>query len=64
MVAVIDGLNVNAGRMQEIPGFLDSVRTVKKKYDIVLLVMRLSILTDRMKMLKQEGIDFFTLNKQ
>ncbi|KAI6191132.1 Lysosomal protective protein [Aphelenchoides bicaudatus] len=62
-IAVIDGLNINGGRMKELPGFMDKIRLVKNTYDAVFLIMRIQILSDRMKLLQQEGIDFFRLGK-
>jgi hypothetical protein len=50
--------------MQEIPGFVGGVKYLKQKYDNVTLIMRLNVLTDRMKMLRRDGINFFTVSKQ
>lgn len=51
------------GKMEERSGFMTGIRGLRNTYDVVLVILRVDTLTDRMKLLKQHGVDFFTLGR-
>lgn len=61
---VLDALNINQGYSISTADFVDGVRSLKKKYDVIVLIARHKLANDeKVWNLKQDGIEVFSVGK-